>query len=81
MITAYPFGSALAPPEFGGVRVGHLFSFLRGVVFLGLVFFCVLCHVRPMFPVSLECSFFTVPSVFSNVYIYIFMQCDSVHCR
>ena len=45
-----PFDSALAPPELGGVRVGHLFSFLRGVVFLGLFFFCVLCHVRPMFP-------------------------------
>jgi hypothetical protein len=31
------------------------------------------CLVYPMFPVSLDCSFLIVPSVFSNVYLYIYV--------
>jgi hypothetical protein len=38
------------------------------VVFFVLFVF-VLCLEEPMLPVSLDCSFLIVPSVFSNVYL------------
>ena len=42
-----------------GVRFAHLYSF----------FVFVLCLVCPMFPVSLDCQFLIVPSVFSIIYL------------
>ena len=60
-----------SPQILCGVRVAHLFSFLCCVlwVFFALFIF-VLCLVCPTFPVSLDCSFLIVPSVFSNVYFH-----------
>ena len=38
-------------------------------VFIELCFYFVfLCLVYPMLPVSLDCSFFIAPLIFSNVY-------------
>ena len=70
---------------FGGVRVDHLLSLRSCVGFcfcfvlfwLFILFyfiFCcffafVLCLVYPMLPVSLDCPFLFVSSVFSNVYL------------
>jgi hypothetical protein len=41
------------------------------VVFFNILFnfFFVLCPGCPMLPASLDCSFLTAPSVFSNVYL------------
>jgi hypothetical protein len=39
------------------------------VVFLVLLVCFVLCLVCPMLPLSLDCPFLIVPSVFSNVYL------------
>jgi hypothetical protein len=50
-------------PDVGGFRVAHLLVFC--VVFF---FVIVLCLVRSMLPVSLDCSFLIAPSVFSNAY-------------
>jgi hypothetical protein len=36
-----------------------------------LTFIFGLCIVYPMLPVSLDCSFLVVPSVFSNVYLWL----------
>jgi len=38
------------------------------VVFFNLVVF-VVCLVDPMLPIYLDCPFFIVPSIFSNVYL------------
>ena len=57
----------LKAPYFGGVRVAHLFSFLCCVFILSVF---VLCPVWPMLPVSLDCPFFVVLLVFSNVYLF-----------
>ena len=46
--------------------VAHSFSFLCYCVFALSVF--VLCLVHPVIPVSLDCPFLIVPSVFSNVH-------------
>jgi hypothetical protein len=55
------------------VCVYYLVSNTYCVVFFILIV-SVLCTllrlVYPMFPVSLDCSFLIVPSVFSNVYLY-----------
>ena len=59
--TSYFHGNLGSPPVYtGGVNVAHLFSFLC----------CVFCHllVYPMLPVSLDCPFRIIPSVFSNIY-------------
>jgi hypothetical protein len=34
-----------------------------------------LCFVYPMLPVSLDCPFLIAPSVFSNVYLALFIIC------
>jgi hypothetical protein len=49
------------------VCVYYLVSNTYCVVFF---YFDCLRLVYPMFPVSLDCSFLIVPSVFSNVYLY-----------
>jgi len=54
-----------SPPDVGGVRVAHLYSFLCFVLFV-----FILCLVYPMLPVSLDCPFLIAPSVFSNVYLF-----------
>ena len=59
-----------SPPVYGGVYVPHLFSFLCRVVFCFLFLLFVPCLVCQKFPVSLDCSFLIVPSVFFNVYKY-----------
>ena len=57
------FHNHLSPqPVFDWVRVVHLFSFLCCVFLFCLSLFCVLC---PMLPVSLDCPFLIIPSVFS----------------
>jgi len=53
-------------PVFGGVPVGHLFSFLCCVFVL---FAFVLCRVYSIMPVSLDCPFLISRSVFLNVYL------------
>ena len=53
-------------PVFDGVHVGHLFSFQCCIFAL---FIIVLCHVCPMFLVSLDCLVVIAPSVFANVYL------------
>jgi hypothetical protein len=54
-------------PVFGGVCIAHHFSFVCCVVVFCLSSSCVLSS--PMLPMSLECSFLIVPSVFSAVYL------------
>jgi hypothetical protein len=61
--TAWPSRAPGFTPVFGGVHVAHLFNFLCCVLFV-----FVLCLVYPLLPVSLDCPFLIVPSVFSNVY-------------
>jgi len=53
------------------LRYLSLFAY-SGVSLLLFVF--VLCLVSPMLPFSLDCPFFIVPSVFSNVYLNVLDQ-------
>ena len=62
-----------SPQVFGGVRVTHLFRLLCVLCFCALFVF-VLCLVRAMLPMSLDCPFLVVQSVFFNVD---FRQCDT----
>jgi hypothetical protein len=39
------------------------------LVYIGFCFVFVLCLVSLLFPMSLDCPFFSVSSVFSNVYL------------
>jgi hypothetical protein len=55
-----------SPRLLSQIRVVHLFSF----VFI-ILFVFVMCRLCPMLPVSLDCSFVIVLSVFSNVYLLI----------
>ena len=64
--------------------VGELVSYLRylclfaygGVQHMLFVLFVfILCFVCPMLPVSLDCPFLIAPSVFSNVYLALFIIC------
>jgi len=56
-----------SPPVFRVVRVAHLFCFLCCVV----LFFVFVC-LRSV-PVSLDCLFLIIPSVFSNIYLPVFV--------
>ena len=51
-----------------------VFNTYCAVLFALLVF--VLSLVCPMLPVSVDCSFLSVPSVFSNVYFLFFHMVD-----
>ena len=55
-----------SPPDVGGVRIAHHFSFLW-CMFYYVVFVIVLCGLYPMFPVSLDCPLLIARSGFSNV--------------
>ena len=48
------------------------------VVFAWFVF--VLCLVHPMLPVSLDCPFLIIPSVFSNVYLFCVLYTQCCQC-
>jgi hypothetical protein len=61
--------------------VGGLMSYLRylsllthsGVQHIScvfVVFVFVLCHVRSLLPVSMDCPFLITPSIFINIYLY-----------
>jgi hypothetical protein len=56
-------------PGFGGVGVAHLFRFLCCDLFV-----FVLCLVVQMLPVSLNSPFLIAPSVFSNVYLFVYVM-------
>ena len=58
---------SLVEQELLTLRVAYLFSFLCYVFVLILFDLCIVC---PMLPVSLDCLFLIVPSVFSSVYLY-----------
>ena len=68
LIIKWPFLKTwVNPTVLGGVRVAHLFS--RQFCVLNCLFlFCFVCLVCSMLPLSLDCSFLIVPSVFSNIY-------------
>jgi len=53
----------LDSPDFGGLCIAHLSSFLCCVLFV-----FVLCLVYPMLIVSLDCPFLIAPSNIDNVY-------------
>jgi hypothetical protein len=65
--------------------VGGLMSYLRylclfahsGVQSIMSCVFLCLCPVYPMLPVSLDCSFLIVPSLFYNVYLCVILTCRS----
>ena len=64
--TAYP--SRASPFCVSGVRVAYLFSFLKYVLFcfgfsVNVQVLCIECTTLPL---SLDCPFLIVPSVFSN---------------
>ena len=62
------FESSCVQPRFmmGSVFV-HLFVFWFLLCLFSSTCACLVC---PMLPVSLDCSFFITPSVFSNVYLH-----------
>ena len=67
--TAYPSREHLSSFRFFRIRVAHSFSFLCGV-FWGFFFrsvFCAQCFLC----MSLNYPFLIVPSVFSNIYLYV----------
>ena len=66
--TVYPSRAHGFTPFFLGVCVAHLSVFY--VLFLVLLVF-VLCLVYSMLPMSLDCPFLIVPSVFSITFICI----------
>jgi hypothetical protein len=55
-----------SPQRFGGVVLLNVLLFCA-MMFVLFVF--VLCFVYPMLPVSLDCPFVIVPSVFFNIYL------------
>ena len=64
--TAYALGAhVFTHSAFSGVRVAQHYVFC---VVLFALFVIVLCLVRAVFPISLDCTFSSVPSAFFNVY-------------
>jgi hypothetical protein len=62
--------------------LGYLYLFVYiGVqhIFAVLSFVCLrfVSYMYPILPVSLDCHFLIAPSVFSNVYLYIYMSCPN----
>ena len=61
-----------SPPNFGWVRVAHLFSFQYCVFFILFVF--SLCLLYPVLPVSLDCPFLVSPCVLcTQCYQFLFI--------
>jgi hypothetical protein len=54
-----------SPTVSGGIRVAHFFSLLYCIVCF--VFLRPVSHVCQMLPVSLDCPFLIVLSIFSNI--------------